>query len=727
MLKDAYTTQEIASLMGVVSKNAIARAGREDWQSRKRAKKLGGDEWLVSSMPESTRALIASRVAEQTTALVPVSGPLLATDIVIPDWSFDMAKARFRIVMEWRAFIAKAGAKGTKKKEASERFLDVLKSGFVLPVAVLERLDSYSIPSIYRWNKELREHGDNMDVLADKRGKWRQGGPKGLGQLGAETESLILKAWLTPNKWSMSHAHRVVKDVLEEKGLPVPSYDSVRRFLERFDRDHHDVVVFRREGEKAYADKVGPYLSRNDKILHVGDVLVSDGHKMNFKVINPETGKECRMTLIGWQDWASRMFVAFEIMLNENTQAIAASFHRALLNLGKKCKIVYIDNGKAFKNKFFDGDPDLEDFDGLYLRLGIDPQHSAPYVARTKIIERWWGDFDRQCARMLDSYVGASIEEKPAHLLRNETWHQERREKLGLTHVPTVAEVVRVVTEYAKWKALQPHPTRPETTPWEMFQAGRGPGFTEAEQADLARQFLHRERVNPARGRFTLYNVEYEGEVLDLLHGTNKQLMAHYAYSNLSEIYLYDEGRYIGKAHPVSTTNPMAAKLGTEFDVQTLKTKQKEFARMRRDTRKLAEQIDDPQAALLLEMRHMRPASERRTPLQILPGGKALEESPRALPAPALTEAEYAELEAVAEASRAKLAAKPAYETPSFFGSRLERYEFLFSVVHEQGHTATADDAAFMAGFEGSREYEAVRPRYDRLQAFFQKQKEHVA
>ncbi len=49
-----------------------------------------------------------------------------------------------------------------------------------------------------------------------------------------------------------------------------------------------------RDGEKALADKVEPYLKRDASLLEVGDVLVADGHRLNFQVINPFTGKTTR-------------------------------------------------------------------------------------------------------------------------------------------------------------------------------------------------------------------------------------------------------------------------------------------------------------------------------------------------------------------------------------------------------------------------------------------------
>ena len=61
-MKDAYTTQELAPLLGCSERNVRKRARREGWQSRPRAGRGGGHEWLVSSMPEKTRLTLAARV-----------------------------------------------------------------------------------------------------------------------------------------------------------------------------------------------------------------------------------------------------------------------------------------------------------------------------------------------------------------------------------------------------------------------------------------------------------------------------------------------------------------------------------------------------------------------------------------------------------------------------------------------------------------------------------------
>lgn len=709
-IKDAYTAKELAPLIGYKSeRNVLYLATRESWQARPRTGRGGGNEWLLASMPESTRCEIQARLAAQlSTSTASPALPALAQDIVVPDWALDIAKARYRIVAEWRVHCARQSR--TTKATATESFIAAYNAGLLLS-QLQQHVAEISMPTLYRWDATLRAHHDDMLVLADRRGKWREGGPKGLGQLGEEAESLFLKLYLHGNKPTMQMAHRALEAALTARQLQVPSYSSTRRFFERFDAAHHDIVVFMREGEKAYIDKVGGYLSRNDKILRVGDVLIADGHKMNFMIINPDTGKPCRFTLIGWEDWASRMFMGFEIMLEENTQAISASLHRSIVSLGRIPSCVYIDNGKAFKNKYFSADADMEAMDGLYLRLGIHVQHSKPYMARTKIIERWWLDFDQQCARALESYAGNCIDNKPARLQRNEKWHQQHNSG----YVPTIADVQRMVIDFAKWKALQPHPTRPHTTPWEVFTAERGAGLPPEQSAELARTFMHRRAIKPSRCRFTMMGVTFES---DELHGINKQLTAHYAYADLSAVYVYDAGRLLTIARPVESVNPLATVFGDTLDVQAVQEGNKRIAKLRSNTRKMATELSAASAETLMSLPHMQGIAARRAPLppaQLGQAGQAL-----SVATPMLSDGERHKLESVISNHTLAARAKPAYESPAFFGSELERYDFLFKIRTEQGLQLIPEDAAFTARYEQSQEYITITGRrYEQLRRLY--------
>ena len=50
VMKDAYSTQELAQLSGVTPRAVLDRAKREGWQFRPRSGRGGGKEWLVASI-----------------------------------------------------------------------------------------------------------------------------------------------------------------------------------------------------------------------------------------------------------------------------------------------------------------------------------------------------------------------------------------------------------------------------------------------------------------------------------------------------------------------------------------------------------------------------------------------------------------------------------------------------------------------------------------------------
>ncbi len=88
-------------------------------------------------------------------------------------------------------------------------------------------------------------------------------------------------------------------------------------------------------------------------MLAVGDVLVADGHRLNFQVINPFTGKLYRTVLIGYLDWKSWDLVGYEIMVEESVQCVASALRNSIIRLGKIPKITYQNNGRAFKAPIF--------------------------------------------------------------------------------------------------------------------------------------------------------------------------------------------------------------------------------------------------------------------------------------------------------------------------------------------------------------------------------------
>jgi putative transposase len=504
----------------------------------------------------------------------------------------------------------------------------------------------------------------------------------------------------------------------------MPSYTTARRFLMRYEANHYDVVVLKREGEKALRDKVLPYIKRDPTVLKVGDVLFADGHKLNFDSLHPVTGKPARMTLIVWFDWSSRMPVGWEIMPEETTLAISSALRMGITNLGKLPKCVYIDNGKAFRAKYFSEATDFQELDGLYHRLGIAVQYSKPYAAQTKIVERFWGTFNEQCARLLPSYRGNCIDDKPAYLKRAENYHKQKHCDV----VPTLQDTAQIFAKYVNWYAHNEHMGLGRATPWSVFEPGRGPGV---DTEELDRAFLLRKRVKPNRAGFVIAGIRFES---DALYGLSKDVLALYSWADMSEVNLVDieSGDAVGKAYPVESLNPLAKHFGDALDMQKVAEANKRQQQLRRGTLEMA-RLSDGNNEALMSMPWMLPATERRTPIELpqpkketlaalcpITGSSASRDP---VTIPALSESETTALQAVSEQLKAKKINFPAYESPDYFGSERERYEFLFALAVIQNVDLTDEDTAFMRSYEQNPDFSYSAKRFENLREFYSRAK----
>ena len=169
--KEYYSAAELAATVSVHSSNIIRRANKENWPILKRSNRLGGNAYPYESLPDDVKAAIARQLA--------AAEPKRALEgAVIPDWSNKFGLARYRIVMEWRAWRQKQAKKSVGKTEATGSYLAAYNTGQLLP-EVFATVGQVQKSTLYRWDNLLKEHGDDYYALCDQRGKWAKGGRKG--------------------------------------------------------------------------------------------------------------------------------------------------------------------------------------------------------------------------------------------------------------------------------------------------------------------------------------------------------------------------------------------------------------------------------------------------------------------------------------------------------------------------------------------------------------------
>lgn len=686
----AYTSKQLADVLGVSVMTISRRAANEKWPFSKRPGRGGGKVFNLSDLPANIGAAIAAYEARQTPQT-----PSPISDKPIPEKAKAIGLAKMELLAAWKT--ARSNTK--PKSKADEQFFTAYNSGHCFP-SLYEILGKINKDKLYRWERQLKASDGDYRALCDYRGWSQATGVR--GNVGPEAEKILLDTYLQPTRPSVALAWRATCAILKSRGLECPAERTTRRFIARYTKENYDVVVLMREGEKALDDLVGPYITRDSSLLEVGDVLVADGHRLNFDCIHPFTGKPARMTLILWLDWASRMPAGWEIMPEEDTVAISSALYMAIKNLGKIPKVVYLDNGRAFRSKYFQNTTDDQipmETRGLYTRLNIGVQYSRPYHARSKIVERYFSTFDAQCARLLPTYRGSSIADKPAYLARNEKFHRERH--AGAV-VPTIAQATEIIQAYFGWYGQQPHEGINGRLPLEVFAEGRGPGVDEQQ---LVYDFLWRKEVRPRRCRVRFAGIDYES---DALYGINEPVIAMYAWADMSEIHLYTKrGLPLGPAKPVEALHPVARQLGDDLDLRKIQEANKRQRKLKKDTFQIVRDAGGDDEALAA-LPHVSMAREM-VPLRAVPKAKETPQEPAQI-----TDEERREIEAVQTEYENLKKLAPPYERPEF-RSPLERYEHLFNLVNFEGIDLISEDEDFMRRYESSNEFRIVGRRFEQL------------
>lgn len=474
-----------------------------------------------------------------------------------PEKSKKIALARLDLLNQWKEFRRKSD----NKLQADYDFVNLHNTSNSY---LFEILGKISRGTLHRWKNTLNGTEYYSKLIPQYRyakvDEYRT-------CLTDEEIKIFMGLLLHQNRLCIGKAIALTKYKLQQQGQSyIPADITFRKYANWFKKNNYDKWVLARDGEKALSDKVEPYIKRDASLLEVGDILVADGHKLAFNVINPFTGKPTRATLVGFLDWKSTALVGYEIMLEENTQCIASALRNAIINLDMIPKIVYQDNGRAFRAKYFTDDKGFTElgFQGLYSKLGIETVFARPCNARAKIIERFFKEFQEGFEKLLPSYVGSNIQNKPAYMMRNEKLHST----LHNNFVPTIDETIKMINMWLNFKNSQPCPNAPDKTIAEVLEERKRQNININLLDDL---MLATEVKTIQRNGIRFLNCDYFDE---RLYGFKNKVLIKYNLFDLTSIKVYTtKGEYLCTAERVTETHPMAKLLGTVTDFEDYKQK----------------------------------------------------------------------------------------------------------------------------------------------------------
>ncbi len=276
--------------------------------------------------------------------------------------------------------------------------------------------------------------------LIDERGKHS----KGKTTVTEEMQQVFNTYYLNQYQYSVAQAYRFTTWYFEiENPQLLEKMPSERAFRRYKDTLPASMVIYMREGAKAFYDKASVHISRSYENLEANECWIADGH--TFDVITKERGteKKHRLTLTAFMDAKTGVMVGWHISDNPCSQATVLALRHAILRFGKP-KYIYCDNGREYltydlggkghrkrKNKDY-----LEIPPNIFERLGIEMINAIVANARAKNIERAFDTVKNYISRTTPTFTGGTILERPEchkYVIKNDDimYDDEFKEKVN--------------------------------------------------------------------------------------------------------------------------------------------------------------------------------------------------------------------------------------------------------------------------------------------------------
>ena len=574
-IKEAYTAQEMKEILGYADvRNISLRAKREGWQSRPRSGRGGGFEWLVSSMPEKTRLVIAYAVKPTYDAPATVAAPALPNtaplrhlsekerNTVVARLAFVREIERLALVSSYKAAIsslALASLQGT---------LPARLAGLVpFANARYGRGESRGLSerSLYEWRAVYAEKGEAG--LIPRHPQKVMTPPAWL--------HLFLKFWQRPQKPSIAQAHEEFAGACQSiitgvnTNLPVdlnvtdtqrfllnaaaelqksgiPSIYAVRRWLQKIALPEREAG--RRTGNALL--HLRPHKLRLTDDLLPTDVYTADGTTADVEVLHPYNGQPFKPELTFVVDVATRRVVGVSVALAEDKFTILDALRMACCAGGIPA-IFYTDNGPGYKNKLM-----LAEGVGMLERLGIEKADAIPGRPQGKgLMERTVQTLTRRLCKQFASCTTYDMDPDAAHKVFKLS-RKQIKETGTSGYQPSWQEFLDALKRRVAQYNATPHRGLPRFVDgtgkrrnyspdeyWATFTAQNWEPVTVSD--DLREElFMPAEQRQVRNGWITFYNAKYFSFELADFHGERVQV--RYDIWDPSKVYVWTlDGRKI--------------------------------------------------------------------------------------------------------------------------------------------------------------------------------------
>ncbi len=276
---------------------------------------------------------------------------------------------------------------------------------------------SISPDILYRKYKAYKD--GNIDGLVDHRG----GHNKGKTDAPQYMLDAFYRMYLDDNKLPISRCYSLlqtwVRTHYPEAAGDMPSERTFRRKAEALP---YALVMYMREGDKAFSDKCLPYIERMYDDLSANDVWVADNHTLDFFTVG-ENGKPHRVYLTAFTDAKSGVMVGWNLTENPCSDSTLLALRKGILQFGVP-RSIYVDNGSEFlvsdiggrghrRKKDWNKDP----LPPTILQfLDIEMHNAIVRNAKARPIERTFCTIKNHFSREVETFCGGTVLERPESL-----------------------------------------------------------------------------------------------------------------------------------------------------------------------------------------------------------------------------------------------------------------------------------------------------------------------
>lgn len=324
-----------------------------------------------------------------------------------------------KICREWE----QARDSAASKTQARDEFLEAVQ---LRDAQVLERFGVHRLTNGILYRKYTAYRNNDYDGLLDRRG----GHNKGKSSIPDDLWNLFLYYWLDDRRPTVTSCYNTLKMALNEfpdefQNDMIPSEMAFRRRI-KMDVDAA-LKTLGRDGNKAYMDRCMPYVDRLYDGLESNDYWIGDTHTMDFITTHTDgTSGSVRLYLCAWLDARSGVLTGWYITDTLSSDAVLMALRHGIMRFGIP-KTVYVDNGREYlcydvggkghrarKSNAgqFTPPPVLD-------RMGIKMVNAIVRNAKAKPIERTFNTFKNQISRLVSTFCGGNVLEKPESLKRH--------------------------------------------------------------------------------------------------------------------------------------------------------------------------------------------------------------------------------------------------------------------------------------------------------------------